>query len=262
MIEDTRYRIQDARFRITDKKNIMHHASCIVISILICLAGCRGKEPPKPAGIAPGTPQEVNTVTPEPEKKAIPSPQAGSNQPPRVDYVDVIPLYPKIGDTIKVTAKATDPDRDEIKLIYQWFKNDESLSETSDSLVLTKDDFKRGDNISLNVIPDDGKAKGSSGLMKVTIGNSFPEITSSPTYGRLETQRFTYQVKAKDPEDDPLTYSLKTAPSGMTIEKTTGLIQWIVPQDFKGKAEIAIVVSDGHGGEALQSFVFEIVPEK
>ena len=61
--------------------------------------------------------------------------------------------------------------------------------------------------------------KGSSGLMKVTIGNSFPEITSSPTYGRLENQKFTYQVKATDPDNDALVYSLKTAPAGMTIEK-------------------------------------------
>ena len=230
----------------------------LIFFIAILIAGCKGKETPKPAVTAPAPPQEVKTVTPEQGEKAISPADAGPNQPPRVDYVDVIPLYPKIGDTIKITAKATDTDGDEIKLIYQWFKNDEPLSETSDSLVLTKENFKRGDNISLNVIPDDGKVKGSSGLMKVTIGNSFPEITSSPSYGRLENQKFTYQVKATDPENDTLFYSLKTAPSGMTIEKTTGLIQWIVPQDFKGKAEIAVVVSDGHGGEALQSFVFEI----
>ncbi|MDP2276618.1 MAG: hypothetical protein Q8K51_00180, partial [Nitrospirota bacterium] len=146
-IQDSRCKIQDAGFRITDRKIIMHHASCIVVFILVCLAGCKGKESPKPVGIAP-PPQEVKTATPEPEKKDIPFPQTGTNQPPRVDYIDVIPLYPKIGDTIKITAKATDPDGDEIKLIYQWFKNEEPLSETSDSLVLTKENFKRGDNIS------------------------------------------------------------------------------------------------------------------
>ena len=60
----------------------------------------------------------------------------------------------------------------------------------------------------------------------------------------------------------PLAYSLKTAPAGMTIEKTTGLIQWIVPQDFKGKADVAVVVSDGHGGESIYTFAFSIEPEK
>ena len=253
MIHDTGYKIQDARFRITDKKNIMHHASCIVISILICLAGCKGKEAPKPAVTAPAPTQEIKTAVTEADKKTPPSTQVSPNQPPHV-----VPLYPKIGDTIKITVKATDPDGDEIKLIYQWFKNDEPLSETSDALVLAKDNFKRGDNISLNVIPDDGKVKGSSGLMKVTIGNSFPEITSSPSENKFDNRKFTYQVKATDPENDTLTYSLKTAPAGMTIEKTTGLIKWDVPTDFKGKAEIAVIVSDNHGGEALQSFVFEL----
>jgi hypothetical protein len=218
---------------------------------------CKGKETPKPA-ITPLPQQEVKAAAPEAEKKAAPFSDIKLNQPPRVDYIDVIPLYPKIGDTIKITAKATDPDGDEVKLIYQWFKNDELLPEISDALVLTKDNFKRGDNISLNVIPDDGKIKGSSGMMKVTIGNSFPEITSSPSENKFDNRKFTYQVKATDAENDTLTYSLKTAPAGMTIEKTTGLIQWIIPQDFKGKAEIAVVVSDGHGGEALQSFVFEL----
>lgn len=228
-----------------------------VFLIVILFSNCKGKESPKPV-VTPPPQQEVKAVTPEPEKKDIIAPQAGINQPPRVDYIDVIPLYPKIGDTIKITAKATDPDGDEIKLIYQWFKNDEPLSETSDSLILTKEAFKRGDNISLNVIPDDGKVKGGSGMMKVTIGNSFPEITSSPSENKFDNRKFTYQVKATDPENDTLFYSLKTAPSGMTIDKSTGVIQWIVPQDFKGKAEIAVVVSDNHGGEALQSFVFEL----
>lgn len=253
-MKSSKFKVQSSRLR-----RFFSPQFCILIfSFCIFLVACKGKEAPKPAETAPAPTQEVKTATPEQEKKDIIAPQAGVNQPPRVDYIDVAPTYPKIGDTIKITAKATDPDGDEIKLIYQWFKNEEPLSETSDALVLTKENFKRGDNISLNVIPDDGKMKGSSGLMKVTIGNSFPEITSSPSYGRLENQKFTYQVKAIDPENDTLVYSLKTAPSGMTIEKTTGLIKWDVPTDFKGKAEIAVVVSDNHGGEALQSFVFEI----
>ena len=48
----------------------------------------------------------------------------------------------------------------------------------------------------------------------------------------------------------------------MTIEKTTGLIKWEVPQDFKGKVSVTVIVNDGHSGEAVQSFAFEIVPEK
>jgi len=47
----------------------------------------------------------------------------------------------------------------------------------------------------------------------------------------------------------------------MTISPTKGLIQWNVPPDFKGKATFTVSITDGHGGEALQSFTLEITPE-
>lgn len=234
----------------------------LMLFIALLLSGCKGKEAPKEA--APSKPQEVATYaeTKGIQTTAAPSPEeAKPNQPPRVTSVDVAPLYPKLGETIKITAVATDPDGDEVKLLYQWFKNNELLSETSDSLSLTKD-FKRGDMITLNVIPDDGKDRGSPGLMKVTIGNSPPEITSSSSDSKFENRRFTYQVKATDPENDSITYSLKTSPGGMTIDPLTGLIQWDVPSDFKGRASITVYVTDDHSGEAVQSFTFEITTEK
>ena len=79
----------------------------------------------------------------------------------------------------------------------------------------------------------------------------------------FDGKNFSCQVKATDPDNDALAYSLKTAPAGMTIEKTTGLLQWIVPQDFKGKAAVAVVVSDNDGTERqCRVLLFEIVPEK
>jgi len=233
----------------------------LIISIVAFIAGCKGKEAPKPAVTQPPS-QAIKTAPAEAEKKAAAPADVKPNQPPRVDYIDVEPTFPKIGDTIKVTVKASDPDGDEVKLIFQWFKNGEPLSETSDSLVLTKEDFKRGDNISLNVIPDDGKAKGSSGAMKVIVGNSLPEITSSPSKTKLENRKFTYQVKAADFENDPLTFSLKTAPNGMKIDASTGLIKWDVPANFKGKVSVTVIVRDDHGGETVQSFALEIMAEK
>lgn len=234
----------------------------LIFAFCIFIIGCKGNEPAREA--APSPSQEVQTPaaeTPDIQKKTVPSPEtARPNRPPRVESVDVTPLFPKIGDTLKITAKATDPDGGEVKLIYQWFKNDEPLLETSETLSLTKD-FNRGDRITLNVIPDDGKERGSPGLMKVTIGNSPPEIVSSSSESRFENQRFTYQVKAVDPENDSITYSLKTSPSGMNIDPSTGMITWDVPSDFRGKAQVVVIASDNHSGEAMQSFVFEIRTE-
>lgn len=251
-----------------EKMNIIRHARgqsmkkiFVIILIVIGLFGCKGKEtaketpPVQPSAEAPDSEMET-------KKDFSSSVGTAPNQPPRVEYVDVVPLYPKIGDTIKVIVKATDPDGDEVNLIYMWFKNGEPLFETSDTLVLSKDSFKRGDLITMNVIPDDGKAKGVQGMMKAIIGNASPQIVSTAREGRFEDRKFTYQIRATDPEGDPLKYSLKQAPEGMTINADTGLIQWDVPADFKDKAQVTVLVTDDKEGEAVESFIFETSTER
>jgi hypothetical protein len=69
-------------------------------------------------------------------------------------------------------------------------------------------------------------------------------------------------LKATDPDGDTLTYALKSAPAGMTINPSTGLIKWNVLPEFIGKAPITVSVKDGHGGEVMQSFTIDITPEK
>jgi len=48
----------------------------------------------------------------------------------------------------------------------------------------------------------------------------------------------------------------------MTVDPSKGLIKWNVPLEFKGKTPISVYVTDGRGGEAMQSFTLEITPEK
>jgi hypothetical protein len=36
----------------------------------------------------------------------------------------------------------------------------------------------------------------------------------------------------------------------MAIDKSSGLITWNVPAEFKGKKSVSLVVTDGHGGTA------------
>ncbi|MFA4829022.1 MAG: putative Ig domain-containing protein [Thermodesulfovibrionales bacterium] len=257
MMKSSKFKVQSSKFR-----RFFSPQFCIFIfAFCIFLVGCKAKEAPKVT--APSQPVEV--AIPSVETKELQPTEtplsATTNRPPQVTSVDVTPNFPKVGDTLKITATAIDPDKDEVTFIYQWFKNEELLQEeTSDTLSLKG--FKRGDRIMLNVIPYDGKEKGSPGLMKVTIGNISPEITSNPNESRFENRRFTYQVKATDSENDPLTYSLKAAPTGMTIDKSTGLIQWDVPPDFRGKASVIVSVTDNQGGEGLQSFIYDIAAEK
>jgi hypothetical protein len=61
---------------------------------------------------------------------------------------------------------------------------------------------------------------------------------------------YSCRIKASDPDEDALTYSLQSAPADMTIDSATGLLKWTVPREFIGKKSVSVVVSDGNGGTA------------
>lgn len=220
--------------------------------ILFVFYGCKGKGVQRP--------QEREIVKVEVEKAGadIPAaPEGPQNHKPRVTGIDISTHFPKLGDILRVTITSHDPDGDEIVYTYEWSKDGEIISR-EEMLELTPDKFKRGDKINLKVIPYDGKIEGDAGYAEIIIGNAPPEIISSPQEGELKNRLFTYRVKASDPDGDSLTYFLKTSPEGMTIEPETGLIKWNFPPAFNGKASVTVIVSDGQGGETMQSFEIKI----
>lgn len=55
-----------------------------------------------------------------------------------------------------------------------------------------------------------------------------------------------------------MTYSLATAPSGMTINSTTGLIQWTPTASQLGNHNVKVVVADPLGATAEQSYTINV----
>lgn len=182
------------------------------------------------------------------------------NAAPEITRIKIMPETFKAGDTLYVDVIGSDTDGDEVTILYEWTKNGEPAGKEKQIGV----PIKRGDKISIKITPFDGESYGQPVILHREIRNLPPVIMEDKNSLKpgFDGKNFTYQVKAVDPDNDALAYSLKTAAVGMTIGKTTGLIQWIVPLDFKGKVSVTVIVNDGHGGEALQSFAFEIVPEK
>ena len=62
----------------------------------------------------------------------------------------------------------------------------------------------------------------------ITVANaaSAPQITSTPATSAQVGVAYGYDVNASDANGDTLTYSLRQAPAGMTINASTGLIAW------------------------------------
>ena len=73
--------------------------------------------------------------------------------------------------------------------------------------------------------------------------NHTPIITSTPVTSATKDEPYSYDVNATDSNGDALTYSLTTKPTGMTINSSTGMINWTpaVTGDFN----VSVKVSDG-----------------
>ena len=73
--------------------------------------------------------------------------------------------------------------------------------------------------------------------------NQAPNITSTPITTATVGAAYSYNVNATDPDGDTLTYSLTTKPPDMTINSTTGLINWT--PTATGDYNVTVRVSDG-----------------
>jgi hypothetical protein len=179
------------------------------------------------------------------------------NAAPVVNAVRSEPQMPTIQNDLKVHEKSTDADGDSIFFSYQWEKNGAPLmEERKDTLERVR--FKKGDSISVTIVPDDREIMGAPKRSEpVKISNSPPSIVSSPPT-TIEGTKYIYQVRANDPDNDPITFALKSGPKGMGIDPTSGLLQWQIRKEDKGTHSIEIEVSDNEGARSYQQYSLAI----
>src|SRR5262249_9188861 len=66
-------------------------------------------------------------------------------------------------------------------------------------------------------------------------------------------QVYAYDVVASDPDGDPLTYTLSQSPAGMSVA-ANGQLRWTPEATQAGTHEVILVVGDGRGGTATQTW--------
>ncbi len=190
-------------------------------------------------------------------KPFLSDPMKIRNSEPVICEVLIEPKMAYANDSLRVNIKGDDIDGDSIDYTYRWEKNGVVLTEDRTE-VLEKGRFKKGDLIAVTVTPHDGEGQGISKKSgPVTILNSPPIILSSPPTS-IEGNDYIYQVKAYDPDNDSLSFALKSAPKGMEIDKETGLIRWIIQWKDRGTHSIEIEASDKEGAKSFQRFVLNV----
>lgn len=180
-------------------------------------------------------------------------------------HVEPVPLYR--GDPLKVKVVAGDAEGDPIILSYKWLRNGKEIPDAKSDTLDTKD-FRKKDVLMALVTASDGKAtREPRPSLPVTIDNAPPRFTSSPPTGITLTPVkegpakegvYEYAVTVVDPDEDPVTFELKQAPPGMTIDAATGKVTWKVTLENMGKHHVVIAAKDNDKGVTQQEFDLDL----
>jgi hypothetical protein len=178
------------------------------------------------------------------------------NSPPVVRSVRFIHADVKAGTGLAVEVEGYDADGDAVQFEIAWSKNGEPVG-TGNRLTTP---LKRGDKVSVTVTPFDGKERGKSATLFRDILNTPPSIEGQEQF-LVTDNAVTFHVRASDSDGDPLTYSLKDAPAGMSIDPKTGWVRWVTSPGTTGKVPFTVIVSDGAGGESTARFTVTIAEQ-
>lgn len=84
--------------------------------------------------------------------------------------------------------------------------------------------------------------------------NLQPLFEKPPIATAVADRLYRYAILSSDPDNDPITYSLPVAPTGMTIHPRLGTIAWLPGYDQLGVHSIVVQVSDDQGNSSSQAF--------
>jgi len=144
-----------------------------------------------------------------------------------------------------VEAEGHDADGDPVQFEIAWQKNGQPAG-GGNRLTAS---VKRGDKVNVTLTPLDGKDRGVSAMLSREILNTPPAIEGQEQF-QVSDNAVTFHVRASDADGDPLTYALREAPPGMSIDRGTGWVRWVTSPGRTGKVPFTVVVSDGSGGES------------
>lgn len=167
------------------------------------LLGCSSESPPS------GEAERSKQTSP-----AVSSTQPGSLQSNRLPVVRLARIFPEpvIGSqALSVRVDADDPDGDSVVFRHQWVANGQPIAgETGPTLPPYK--LKRGDQVSVDVTPLDGKGEGAPyRSAAMTVVNSPPEVTRivlQPGEPRVG-DRLNVRVEGTDADQDAIRYTFR-----------------------------------------------------
>jgi len=159
-----------------------------------------------------GEPVESNTIT-------------AANNAPSIAEVRLTPASPYTDDVLATEVFTSDPDGDDVSVVYEWYVNGSRIS-VSDAELDGSVWFDKGDTVYVSAAPSDGTDTGDKVTSStVTIINSTPtapELSLDPTLpDGTEDAVCTVDKASFDADGDSLTYTFRWTVNGGAPSSTT-----------------------------------------
>jgi VCBS repeat-containing protein len=163
--------------------------------------------------------------------------------------------------TIDVLANDTDPANDRLLVVSASQGTNGSVTINTDGTLTYAPNRNFCGTDTFGYTLSDGKGGTGTATVTVTISpvNDAPRITSKPVETARVWAPYTYNVVAKDPDvRDSLTYSLVKCPEGMTIDATTGRIEWTPTSAQAGTFDVEVRAADDYKIRAWATQAFAV----
>ena len=137
---------------------------------LAALVGCGSGE--EPAATTASEP--TGNFRDSARQGGAPATDGKANSEPEVVSVRFEPTEPATGQPVRVHVKASDPDGDRIRLIYEWRLGGDAVKGGGEQIVLNG--FRRGDGVEVSVRATDGELQSSPVVARTKVANSPPAL--------------------------------------------------------------------------------------
>ncbi|MBF7073465.1 putative Ig domain-containing protein [Glaciecola sp. MH2013] len=185
--------------------------------------------------------------------------QSTTNESPVISSSPV--LNAAVGSVYNYPVIASDADGDSIRYELNLSPEGMVIDQTTGNISWVPRDNQININ-GVEVVAID--TKGAETVQRFSIQveqnstiNRAPQIVSSANLTALVGQAYQYQVVASDADNDELSLRLANAPTGMTIDNSSGLISWTPSLQQAETQAVSVVVSDQQS-QTQQSFLISV----
>jgi RHS repeat-associated protein len=169
---------------------------------------------------------------------------------------------------------ATDPDGDS-PLVFEWTRGWDNHGAVLENGVITWSPTAPG-SYAFSVTVSDGRGGSDEQEWTVVVGqdsvgvNTPPELLPASPPNAMVRRGWAFTVETSNIDEDRLRYYLvrdpntddpESIPSGMAIDRNTGVITWVPTLGQEGSHTFWVRVADGRGGEDIRDFTVTVGPQ-